>query len=197
MRSEAKTNNARGEAPSRAVRVRRKLRALRASRGGNPFVTKAAKRRAQSVEQVSAVAPALGHITNALAAAIAGYELCARRTHDANVAVAVNSAASSLKALLEAMVGEAATYNVDAKPRTRIGDRMHWEWLASTGVVMDGAVDSRLLDECARILGDVIGLDVSPLGDAYATKVRLASAEAWSLASAVAPRRGIALAAIA
>ena len=98
---------------------------------------------------------------------------------------------------------EPPRYDGLAKPRptastrsrdTRMGDRMHWEWLASTGVVLDGVADGRLLDECARLLGDVTGLDVSPLGDAYAVRVRLASAEAWSLASAVArgPRRAVA-----
>lgn len=182
MRSEAKTNSG-----HRAARVRRKLKALK----------QANKRQAHSVEQVSALAPALGQITNALAAALAGYDLCARRTSDAKVKVAVNGAAASLKMLLDAMVTEAATYGVDAKPRTRIGDRMHWEWIASTAVVMHGTADAKLLDECARILGDVIGLDVSPLGDEYASKVRLASAEAWSLAAAVTPRRGFALPAVA
>jgi len=128
---------------------------------------------------------ALGTITRALAGALTGYALCGRRTTDPTVAVAVNNAAASASALLDAIVRETAAHGVDAAPRTRMGDRLRWEWLASTGSVMDGAVEMRILTECARVLGEVVGLDVSPLGDAIASRVRLASAEAWSLASAV------------
>jgi hypothetical protein len=110
-----------------------------------------------------------------LTSALVGYELCARRTTDPNVAVAVKNAAESLAKL------------VGVQPKARTSERLRWEYVASTGALMRGA-DARLLAECARILGDALALAPSD------QRVRLASAEAWSLAAAVAPIRRAAIA---
>ena len=105
-----------------------------------------------------------------LTSALVGYELCVRRTTDPNVAVAVKNAAESLAKLV----------GVRTPPRTC--ERLRWEYVASTGAFTRSA-DARLLAECARILGEAIAL--APAND----RLRLASAEAWSLAAAVAPAR--------
>ena len=117
------------------------------------------KRRAQSAGPESALAPALA---NAIATAHAAYALCAKKTSDPNVAVAANNAAASL----------AASFAIAP---LRLGDRLRLEWLGA----MRGA-DARLLGECTRVLGDAIS------GDATVTdRIRLASAEAYSLTQAV------------
>ncbi|MBX3232272.1 MAG: hypothetical protein KIT84_21855 [Labilithrix sp.] len=142
--------------------------------------TKRARRRREPLAPA-----ALASIANALAGARAGYELCARRTNDPNVAVAVISAANSASSLLDEIAVAAATHGLDVRPRLRMTDRLRWEWVASTGSMMEKSADARVLAECARVLGEVVGLDVSPLGESIASRVRLASAEAWSLAAAV------------
>lgn len=101
-------------------------------------------------------------LASAIAVARAAYQLCARTTRDPNVAVAVTSAAASL----------ASSFGVTATPR--LGDRLRLEWLAAMG-----DADARLLAECARVLGDAIAHHDSD-------RLRLASAEAHSLARAVA-----------
>jgi hypothetical protein len=103
-------------------------------------------------------------LTNALATAYAAYQLCAKRTRDSNVAVAALNAATSLANAFEVAP-------------LRLGDRLRLEWLAA----MRDA-DARLLGECARVLGDAIPTATEPrLGD----RIRLASAEAYSLMQAV------------
>jgi hypothetical protein len=55
-------------------------------------------------------------------------------------------------------------------------------------MVVDGTPDGRLLLECARLLADVDGAHIThacELEDGIAARLRVASAEAYSLASAV------------
>lgn len=122
-------------------------------------------RRARSVEPASTLPPALA---TALAVTHAAYELCARTTPDRNVAVAVTNAAASLA-------------NIDPRLRTgaraRLSERLRLEWLVALG-----DSDARLLGECARILAEAAAVpDASD-------RVRLASAEAYSLHRASLPR---------
>jgi hypothetical protein len=136
----------------REDKVRRKLRALRQ-----------AKRSARTakVEPVSALPPALA---NAVATARAAYELCATKTEDAKVAVAVRNASASLLS------------SFDLKQSPRLGDRLRLEWLAA----MPNA-QANLLEECARVLSDAVGM----ADEATSDRIRLASAEAYSLFTAV------------
>lgn len=142
--------------PARTQRARRKLRALRE-----------AKRR-EGVEPVSILAPALA---NALATAHAAYMLCAARTVDPNVATAATNAASELAKL-------------GAPTKARLGDRLRLEWLAATNAGTPNGPDAQLLAECARVLGDAIAL-ATPTSSEMADRIRLVSAEAYSLSSAV------------
>jgi hypothetical protein len=118
--------------------------------------------------------------------AATGFELCARRTREPSTAVAAKSAAKNLRAVLEAVLDAAAFHRVEAPPRARTGERLRWEWLASTAAVVDGGEPSaRLLAECARVLGSA--LDVVRRGgfdEPIAARLRVASAEAYSLAHA-------------
>ncbi len=137
-------------------------------------------------------------IASACAACVAGLELCARRTRDEKIAVAARDAAGSLRSLQEATIAAAAARGVDARPRARTCDRLRWEWLASTATVVDGSADARLLSECARILADVVASTrgTNALGPVIPARLRLASAEAYSLSLALRheQRRELALA---
>lgn len=115
----------------------------------------------------------------------AGFDLCVRRTRDERIAVASRNAAAFLRALFEFTVAAAAEQGIDARPRARTGDRLRWEWLASTATVVDGNPDARLLSECARMLADAVATEPSGLGSQLFARLCAASAEAWSLALAV------------
>jgi hypothetical protein len=133
--------------------ARRKLRALVRSRRS--------KRRASAHRANAALA-------TAVATAFAAYQLCAKKTHDSNVAVAATNAATSLATAF------------DVTP-LRLGDRLRLEWLAAMG-----DADTRLLGECARVLGDAIAIATEErIGDRIRDRIRLASAEAYSLLQAV------------
>lgn len=125
-------------------------------------------------------------VATALSAAIAGFEVCARRSRDPRIVVAARSAAECLQLLFAATLVAAADVGVDAHPRRRTCDRLRWEWLASTATVVDGRPDRRVLSECARILEELVVTDaVHSLGDEIAARLRIASAEANSLGLAV------------
>ncbi|MBX3205034.1 MAG: hypothetical protein KF764_08185 [Labilithrix sp.] len=124
-------------------------------------------------------------IVSACSAAAAGFDLCARRADDETIAVAARSAASFLRALLDATVAVARGHGVEVRPRARTCERLRWEWLASTATVLDGSPSGRLLSECARILSEVHPSDGRGLGDEITARLRVASAEAYSLAAAV------------
>jgi hypothetical protein len=137
--------------------ARRKLRALVRSRRS--------KRRASAHRANAALATA---VATAVATAFAAYQLCAKKTHDSNVAVAATNAATSLATAF------------DVTP-LRLGDRLRLEWLAAMG-----DADTRLLGECARVLGDAIAIATEErIGDRIRDRIRLASAEAYSLLQAV------------
>lgn len=103
--------------------------------------------------------------------------LAAERARDASVAVAARSAAAFV-----------ARIRVDAggRPQLALHDRLRIEWLASS--FLPGRADARLLDEAARLLHETVStLPASEVFGAAVDRLRLASAEAWSLAHALTP----------
>ncbi len=111
------------------------------------------------------------------------------------IAVAAKSAASFLRSLRDATIVAASRWGIDARPRPRTCERLRWEWLASTATVVAGCPDARLIAECARILAETDTSAVRDLGEAITARFRLATAEAYSLASAIQQaRRQVALA---
>lgn len=91
---------------------------------------------------------------SAVGAAAIGFDVCAARTRDATTAVAARSLAGLLRSLQRAVVTAARAAGIDARPKARTCDRLRWEWLASTGSVLDGAPERRLAGECVRVLSD-------------------------------------------
>jgi hypothetical protein len=177
-------------------RVRRKLRALGVLRARKKkHVASGSVAAASRTRDVAAAAQAAGSATRrdallavaaACSAAAVGFELCAGRTRAAAIAVAAASAAKVVRHLHGAALDCARHEGAVLPPRARTCERLRWEWLASTGMVVDGDPDMRLLEECARILA--AALAVAPAlagapGD-LAVRLRLASAEASSLAAA-------------
>jgi hypothetical protein len=184
-----------GEAPMRsakATRVRRKLRVARGrwtSWGPRSVVRTNTTTRSASADMITPspagkLADVVFSIAAACSGAIVGFDLCARRTRDETIAVAARCAAAFLRALLDATVEAAWFHGIEVRPRPRTGERMRWEWLASTATVVDGSTERRLLAECARILTEVDASAADALGDAIAARLRVASAEAYSLAAA-------------
>jgi hypothetical protein len=171
----------------KAKGVRKKLRELRLRKVAPLKAAIVPKRRHHSHAPARLAESALS-VTSACAAAAAGFELCARRTRDATIGVAAASAAGVVRALSASIVTGAEARHIDARPRPRTCDRLRWEWLFSTGTVVDGHPERRLLAECARILGDTLAAAATlraGLGEEIAARLRLASAEAHSLALAV------------
>jgi len=72
-------------------------------------------------------------------------------------------AIASVHAELAEMVGSVAAIMGFVTPRTKstCGERLRWEWLASSARLTDGASDKRLLDECARLQQDAAILAVA------------------------------------
>lgn len=174
--------------PGAPPRVERRAGAGRTTRGETPaeMITRS---------DLGKLPDAALAMVSACNAAAVGFDLCARRTDDETIAVAARSAAACVRALAGATVSAARGLGIDARPRVRTCDRLRWEWLASTAMVVDGSADGRLLAECARILAEADASAAVAFGEEIAARLRLASAEAYSLASAVAQhRRGLALA---
>lgn len=137
-------------------------------------------------------AGARGTAATTCASVALGFDICARRTRDGNIAVAAESAARNLRSLAEALRLAESTPRAahdtgrDAGIRPHTGQRLRWEWLASTATLVDGRADRRLLSECATTLADAVAtFDPELLGDALAARLRVASAEAFSLSLAV------------
>lgn len=92
------------------------------------------------------------HLTVDCSRLAAGYGMCARRASDPDVA----DLAGSLSTLHRAVAHELAAFLAAAGagvPRTKstCSEHLRWEWLASTGRLMNGAPERPLLAECARI----------------------------------------------
>jgi hypothetical protein len=144
-------------------------------------------------------------MTAACADAAVGYSVVARRSRDAAVGVAAASAGRHVHTLGDAAktaasvrgleVGSRASLRQDSRglryTSSALGSRLRWEWLASTAGMLDGSFEVRLLSECARVLADAVAVVARDEGsdgleDFLVKNLRLASAEASSLARAAA-----------
>ena len=83
-------------------------------------------------------------------------------------------AIASVHAEVAAMVGSIATTVGLVTPRTKAtcGERLRWEWLASSARLTDGASQKRLFDECWRLQQDAAALTVRMDGAAIPTVKR-------------------------
>lgn len=149
------------------MRARRKVRA-NASQGHNP----------------ADVAPSPTAAEKAIAAACSsaaeGFALCASRTRDEVIAVAARSASEVVRAI--------AAQIPPGVHKKRMGDRLRWEWLVSTAIIVDGSPDARLLAECAKVMSSALA-HVDAVNAELGARFRVASAEAYSLSAAVQTRR--------
>jgi hypothetical protein len=140
----------------------------------------------RSGRRFQAACDAAQRIASACHAAAFGYALASLRAEDVNVALAARQAGAFARATADAITG---CHPVTLRIRT--GDRLRWEWLASSAAMLDGKPACRLLRECARLLSDALddAADAPPSVRPYVHKLRMASAEAASLALS-APREG-------
>lgn len=115
-------------------------------------------------------------------AAEATLGLAAERARDGSVAVAARSAA----AFVARIRTDLATRTGSGAARLALHDRLRIEWLASS--FLPGRADARLLEEAARLLREAVAMlpEAGPLA-AEGDRLRVASAEAWSLAHALVP----------
>jgi hypothetical protein len=167
-----------------AVRVGVKVLALRQAARRPRGLRRRGKVGANPAGHEESVASYVG-LVSAASSAVIGFDLCARRTRDKTIAVAAENAAASLRSLVEATTEIGGGLQANAAPRARTGERLRWEWLASTAMVVDGAAEGRLLSECARILGDAVVHTRASVDPTIAARFRVASAEAFSLAHTV------------
>jgi len=142
---------------------------------------------------------ALGVVASALQSAAYGFELGAQKTRDEAIAVAMTREAASLRAGVELVIVAAKTAGVDLEGRVRMSDRLRWEWVASTAMMLDGRVEPRVLLECTRVLDEVALLSAGPalpiaLRAQIDARLRVARSTATSLASSMADHADLALA---
>lgn len=80
-----------------------------------------------------------------------GYAVTAKHARDEHVADHAVMLADAYRSLSAHIAGLALSLG-STPPRTKAtcGERLRWEWLASSARLLDGAPDERLLAECAR-----------------------------------------------
>ena len=120
------------------------------SASGKTGVSATAERSTSPVSPALVVA--LEHLVADCSRLATGYGMCARRGRDPDVM----DVAGSLSTLHRAVADELAAFlaaSGASMPRTKstCSERLRWEWLASTGRLMNGAPEHPLLAECARI----------------------------------------------
>jgi hypothetical protein len=155
----------------KSSRVQRKLHALRTSRrrgkhtasGGSPSSTAITITTAQRHKPPFNANAATAIVVACTAAAI-GFDVCAQKTRDEAITVAAARESASLRCVAEEIIAVVAAHGVDARARKRTCDRLRWEWLASTGMVLDGRPETRLLSECGRILEALPAIDLGSSG---------------------------------
>lgn len=97
------------------------------------------------------VALDLGPLAVACANLALGYSVTAKHARDVYVADHATMLADAYRSLAAHVVGLALSLG-HTPPRTKstCGERLRWEWLASSARLLDGAPEERLLAECAR-----------------------------------------------
>ncbi len=107
----------------------------------------------------------------ACAASVAGLEACARHAHDAALKRRVSDAAAGQRTAADELLSLAHAHGVECRTTPPTGERLRWEWLASTAGILDGAPDVRLFEECKSSLEracDTIRTLEGGVGDAAA-----------------------------
>lgn len=94
----------------------------------------------------------LGPLAVACASLALGYAVTAKYARDEQVADHATMLADTYRSLSAHLSGLALSFG-GARPRAKAtcGERLRWEWLASSARLMDGAPDRRLLAECAQV----------------------------------------------
>lgn len=125
--------------------MRARLRALRSARS----------RRSKKTDRSTATrATVLAALAEACAQATVGLEVCAKRSRNPAVVERATALAADAHRLADAIASE----RDGARPRIRMGDRMRWEWLTSTGSFLDAAPERRTIAECLRVFESAIEL---------------------------------------
>lgn len=119
-------------------------------------VARAASRRPSSgapapSSRADEIRPELGPLAVACANLALGYAVTAKHAHDEHVADHAVMLADAYRSLSAHIAGLALSLG-STPPRTKAtcGERLRWEWLASSARLLDGAPDERLLAECLR-----------------------------------------------
>ena len=162
---------ARSATPTRAARTsvlrsasRRSTRSVRSStRRSSPapalaLASAPALALAPALASAPAPAPALALASSlqplvvACARLATGYDLCARRARDIRVADVAGSLSTLYRAVTDELAAFLAAFGASV-PRTKstCSERLRWEWLASTGRLMDGSPERQVVLECLRI----------------------------------------------
>jgi hypothetical protein len=146
---------------SKLRRVLRKSSPPRASGSGRApsrALGPSARRRPEAKAPAAApsldprVADALRRLASGCAAAAVGFEACAKHAVDDQLRFAVQGLAIDLRTAADRADTLGAAFGVERRRGPRTCERLRWEWLASSGKLLDGAPDARLLVESERLL---------------------------------------------
>lgn len=157
--------------------------------------------RSRSATEAGA-APALGETLARLArvstSLSVGFGVLAKTAHGERVAQKSAALAAAHRAIADEIAAVAVTLGVGVpRVRSTCGDRLRWEWLASSARLLDGAPDVRLLAECARLAreaSDVAGAmpsDAAPGPQAALRQVVADLHRASAIAQRVVARPGL------
>lgn len=107
---------------------------------------------AVSLVPSDALVTALQQLASAGARLALGYGIAAKRARDPLAADVGASLATLHRAVADELAAVLASFGMSV-PRTKptCSERLRWEWLASTGLLMNGRPELPVLDECARI----------------------------------------------
>jgi hypothetical protein len=99
-----------------------------------------------------ALVTALQQLASSGARLALGYGIAAKRARDPLAADVGASLATLHRAVADELAAVLASFGMSV-PRTKptCSERLRWEWLASTGLLMNGRPERPVLDECARI----------------------------------------------
>lgn len=138
-----------------------------------------------SEEQVHSAARRVAADSIALSA---GFEVWSRHVADGELANAARAMSIEERAIAMALAGGP----------TRTGDRLRWEWLASTAAQLDGAPHARLAAEVLRFVDEIErslrSLERDAASSPIAARVRGAVATARHLAALFTPPPALATA---
>jgi len=147
LRSAARRSPSRSSRSSRPTRRSARAHALAPASAPAPVLAPA-----PAPAPPLALAPALQALVSACARLATGYDLCARRSRDVRVADVSGSLATLYRAVTDELAAFLASSGASV-PRTKstCSERLRWEWLASTGRLMDGSPERQVVLECVRI----------------------------------------------